>query len=286
MKAKDAENPTLAYFDTNVFGHVLERTHGVTAEDEERLRQAIKSGKLSVLAGIHAIDETAAHPLDPVPQLRLIWELCDWERIVKPADILLIDDIKQFAYNGDAAHPFIDTRQRNALREGMRSLLADPAKITELRALVQSARSQRHQFRLNIQELKRETRSKFLAVKEQLGVCSFNEYFERESRLVAIWLAEHVGLKQDCERRSLDEFLKIRSVRMAAGMALSYIWASNVESWKAKPSDSGDLQHVIPAAAAADAFVTHDLGLAELARRVPLRGLRVTTLKQLLEDVG
>jgi hypothetical protein len=283
---KVPESPMLAYFDTNVFGHLLERKQGITAEDEEHLRATIKSGSLSVLAGIHAIDETAAHPRDPVPQLRLIWELCDWERIVKPADILLIDDIKQFAYNGDTAHPFIDARQRNALREGMRSLLADPARITKLRALIQSARSQRRQFRLTIQELKRETRYEFLAAKERQSVCSFDEYFERESRLVAIWLAEHVGLKQDCERRSLDEFLKIRSVRMAVGMTLSYIWASNVETWKVKPSDSGDLQHVIPAAAGADAFVTHDSGLAELARRVPLRGLRVTTFKQLLEDVG
>lgn len=77
----------LAYFDTNVFGHVLERTQGITAEDEEHLRAAIKSRSLSVLVGIHAIDETAAHPRDPVPQLRLIWELCDWDRIVKPADM-------------------------------------------------------------------------------------------------------------------------------------------------------------------------------------------------------
>ena len=286
MKAKDAENPTLAYFDTNVFGHVLERKHGVTAEDEERLRQAIKSGKLSVLAGIHAIDETAAHPRDPAPQLRLTWELFDWERIVKPADIMLMDDIRHFAFSGDAALPFIDARQRDALREGVRSLLADPARIAELRKLVQSARPQRRQFQLNIQKLKRETQSEFLAVKKLLGVCSFNEYFERESRLVAIWLAEHVGLKQGCESRSLDEFLKIRSIRMAVGMWLSYIWASNVHNRRPRPSDSGDLQHPIPAAATADVFVTHDFNLAEMARRVPLKGLRVTTLKQLLEDVG
>ncbi len=275
----------LAYFDTNVFGHVLERTQGITAEDEEHLRAAIKSRSLSVLVGIHAIDETAAHPRDPAPQLRLIWELCDWDRIVKPADLMLMDDIRHFAFSGDAALPFIDARQRNALRERMRSLLADAAK-PKLRALVQSARSQRRQFQLSIKKLKRETRSEFLAAKKREEVRSFEEYFEKESGLVAMWLAERVGLKQGRESRSLDEFLKIRSVRMAVGMTLSYIWACNVESWRAKQSDSGDLQHVIPAAAAADAFVTHDSGLAELARRVPLRGLRVTTLKQLLEDVG
>jgi hypothetical protein len=276
----------LAYFDTNVFGHVLERTQGITAEDEEHLRAAIKSRSLSVLAGIQAIDETAAHPRDPVPQLRLIWELCDWDRIVKSADMLLGDDIEHFVHSGDAALPFMDARQRDELSEAMQMLLADPERLTTLRERLRDRRSQQKQFRFNIRELKQETQSQFRAAMEKEGVRSFDEYFKKESRLVAICLAEHVGLKEACERRSLDEFLKIRSVRMAVGMALSYIWANNVEKWKVKPSDTVDLQHPIPAAVAADVFVTHDRRLAELARRVPLRGLRVSNLKQLLEDVG
>jgi|GEM_PF-3062210 len=276
----------LAYFDTNVFGHVLERTQGITAEDEEHLRAAIKSRSLSVLAGIQAIDETAAHSRDPVPQLRLIWELCDWDRIVKSADMLLGDDIKHFVHSGDAALPFMDARQRDELSEAMQMLLADPERLTTLRERAQKALLHKKQFVQHIEDLRRETRSEFLAAREREQVDSFDEYFKKESRLVAIWLAEHVGLKEACERRSLDEFLKIRSVRMAVGMTLSYIWAINVEGWKADRSDTGDLQHVIPAAAAADVFVTHDRRLAELARRVPLRGLRVRNLKQLLEDVG
>jgi hypothetical protein len=276
----------LAYFDTNVFGHLLERTQGITAEDEEHLRAAIESRSLSVLAGFHAIDETAAHPRDPVPQLRLIWELCDWDRIVKPADMLLVDDIKHFAFSGDAAHPFMDARQRDELSEAMQMLLADSEKLTTLRERLQNARSQQKQFCFNIRKLKRETRSQFRAAMEREGVRSFDEYFEKESRLAARAFAKHCGLEQDCERRSIDEFLNIRSVRMAVGMALSYTWANNVEKWKVKKSDKVDLQHPIPAAAAADVFVTHDRRLAELARRVPLRGLRVRNLKQLLEDVG
>jgi hypothetical protein len=276
----------LAYFDTNVLGHVVERTHGITAKDDEHLREAIRSGSLSLLAGIHAIDETAAHPRDAVPQLRLIWELCDLGRIVKPADILLMDDIRHFAFSGDAAHPFVEAGLRDQLRTSMESLLADSAKAAELRGLVKNAYSQRKQFRLSIQQLKRETRGDFLAAKEREQAHSFEEYFARESGLVAIWLAEHVGLKKVCENRPLDEFLKIRSVRRAVGMTLSYIWACNTESWKVRPSDSGDLQHVVPAAAVAETFITDDSGLSDLARRVPLRGLRVTNLKQLLEILG
>jgi hypothetical protein len=279
---------TFAYFDTNVFDNILKRTNGVIEQDEVRLREAIKSQKLSILPGILAVDETVANQGRPefiVPQLRLILELCDWDRIVKSPDILLTDDIRHFAFDGAAGHPFVEARLRDGLCDAMRTLLEDPAKLAQLRDLVRNARSQKEGFCQNVLELKRETQSEFHAAMEREGVCSFDDYFQKESGLVAGWLADHVGLGQQCRGRPLDEFLKVRSVRMAVGMALSYIWATNVENWKAKPSDSGDLQHAIPAAAAAEIFVTHDSGLADVLRRVPLRGLGVTTLKQLLNDL-
>jgi len=127
----------LVYFDTNIFDNLLKKTQGITERVEASLRAAIKSGALSVLVEIHAIDETAASRRDPVPQLRLIWELCDWDRIVKPADMLLVDDIKHFAFSGDAAHPFIEARQRDGLSEAMQMLLADSERLTKMRELVQ-----------------------------------------------------------------------------------------------------------------------------------------------------
>jgi hypothetical protein len=66
------ESPQLAYFDTKVFDNLIKKTRGITEQDGVHLTAAIKSGALSVLVGIHAIDETAANPRDPVPQLRLI----------------------------------------------------------------------------------------------------------------------------------------------------------------------------------------------------------------------
>jgi hypothetical protein len=196
-QATDAHSASV-YFDTNAFGHLFKRTQGVTDQHETSLRASISRSELCVFVGLHAIDETAANPRGPVPELRLIWELCDWERIVKPADVLLRDDIRHFAYNGEASHPFLDAATRDDLRRGMRGMLEDPSKLTKLRDLATATHPQQKQFRLNIQQLKRETQTQFLAAKEREAVGSFNEYFEKESGLVAGWLTEHMGLKNEC----------------------------------------------------------------------------------------
>jgi len=56
------------YFDTNVFGHLFKKTQGITDQHETTLRTAIELGALCVFVGLHAIDETAANPRDPVPE--------------------------------------------------------------------------------------------------------------------------------------------------------------------------------------------------------------------------
>ncbi len=122
-------------FNTNVFGHLLKKNHGITDCGEASLRSAIKSGVLSVVVGLHVIDETAANPRDPVPELRLIWDVCDWDRIVRPADILLRDDMRHFAYNAEPSHPFLDDAVRDGLHHSMRTLLEDPSQLSKLRDL-------------------------------------------------------------------------------------------------------------------------------------------------------
>lgn len=278
--------PTLAYFDTNIFSHLQKKSHGVTQCHETALRAAVESGKLRVIVGLHAIDETAANPRDPAPELRLIYDLCDWDRVVKPTDILLEDDVRHFAYNGESSHPFLHARSRDAIRQGVLELLSNPSKLAELHTLLTSVRPQRKEFRRSIQELKRATQAHFLEVKERQQVGTFNDYFDSEAALRASELAERVGLLEECQRRAADEFLKLRSVRMAAGSALSYIWAVNVENWEIKPSDGLDFQHAIAAAGSGvDFFVTHDADLATLVERVPIKGLKTVGLRDLLDEI-
>ena len=100
-----------AYFDTNPFDNLL-KLNQLTASDLAELRSEIETRKLDVVSNILNIQETidALHSKTPqvvIPQLELIADLIDWGRFVKPSDMLLTDDVRHFAYRGEASSPFL-----------------------------------------------------------------------------------------------------------------------------------------------------------------------------------
>src|SRR5215469_15857341 len=98
----------VAYFDTNVFDNILKRSAGVLQGDEAHLLKAIESGRLVVVTSILNISETmdARRPEIVLPQLNLIAKLADRDRFVKPHDVVLTDDVRHFAWNGEPDSPF------------------------------------------------------------------------------------------------------------------------------------------------------------------------------------
>lgn len=60
----------------------------------------------------------------------------------------------------------------------------------------------------------------------------------------------------------------------------------NAEKRSPKSSADRDIQHAVCAAAAADIFVTHGDELLAIFGRVPIRGLRVMTIRQLLDELS
>jgi hypothetical protein len=89
----------LVYFDTNVFDNVVKKTGGVTEADEEWLRAASSSGKLTIVASHINIRETLAafvsRPDIARTQFSLIASLADWERLIRFSTEILEDDIRQ-----------------------------------------------------------------------------------------------------------------------------------------------------------------------------------------------
>src|ERR1700682_1269964 len=120
---------TLAYFDTNVFDNLLKKSGGITKTDEARLRLLIDSKKLSILPCDLNIQETLAALESPraefvvVPQLALIERLSDWELFIKPHHVLLTDDVRHFAWNGEATSSFLSEREIGLLHSSVRRVL-------------------------------------------------------------------------------------------------------------------------------------------------------------------
>src|SRR5713101_181471 len=102
---------TIAYFDTNIFDNLIKKRNSITDADEARLRTAVSSGRLTIVVSHTTIRETLA-ALESRPdiargQFELIASLADWDRFVLMSDEILENDIKHFAFNGEAANtPF------------------------------------------------------------------------------------------------------------------------------------------------------------------------------------
>ncbi len=82
------------YFDTNVFDHI-HKGIGVTEADRLALRSAVKTGRISLVLSFLNLEEVLSSmessPSQANAELQLILDLADWQRLVKPPNMLLGD---------------------------------------------------------------------------------------------------------------------------------------------------------------------------------------------------
>jgi hypothetical protein len=279
----------IAYFDTNAYGRLC-WSDAETERWTPRLKGAIAARRLSILPGAVVFDETFGIQRQPekiLDRLRLMWDLCDWQSVVKSHNLLLQDDIRHFVYNGEADHPFMREPASGRVRASLRNLMNGIGDFDSLRDIVRAEQPRKLAFATGVEALADETRIEFRETVKNLGIRSFDDYLQSQSAVWASALAEKCGLLPECTQKGISELLKLRTVKMCVGHSLSYVWANNMdEEFEVRPSDSADLQHSLPAAAAADVFVTNDAALTGILKRVPLRNFRVMTTGQLVGEIS
>jgi len=278
----------LAYFDTNVFDHLHKKTDGVTEADERALRAAVLSRQLTIIVGhINILEILAALRRNPKivgPELSLIASFADWDYFVRFHSAILEDDIRHFAYNGERANTaFENERTAAQIKYLVRRVTSDPLHTDELGVVLKENSEQKRAFVEGVRKSRADTDRELEALVEQDDVPSFEQYFEEGAEEFAFAFAQSFGVAEECKGRGLNNLLNIPSVRAMVGAGMSFIYRTAVEKKSPKGSDSRDLHHVVCAAAAADIFVTHDVDLAALIHRVPIKGLRVMSLHELLE---
>lgn len=272
-----------AYFDMNVFDHIHKRI-GVTESDLTRLRSLIRAGKLSVLLSILNLEETVpllnSSPELAIAELKLILCLTDWQKLLKPPNLLLSDDIKSYARGEVPCQPFIED---SVIQLNLRAFL-NPSQqgITELLEVVKVTQKQKEDFKARMTEAREGVL--FQAKKLKDLRTNFDNYWARLSDSFAEGLAEHEGVLDECKKRGILGLLEIKSVRLWAGASLSLTYGQTFEGRTPKIGDSRDIMHVI-LASAADIFVTHDEDFAKVLVRIPIKGFDVVNLRGLLEPV-
>jgi predicted nucleic acid-binding protein len=281
----------LVYLDTNVFDNLYKRENEVTEEDESRLRTAIASGKLTIAVSHVNIREILAALLSKPeiigPELGLVSSLVNWDYFIRFHSIILRDDIKHFAYNGERSNtPFEEERTVTRIRTRMRQVIDDLKSVKNLMAVVHEDREQKSTFRNGVKKAYAETESDVEDLRNKHEIPPFEQYLANGAEEFARAFARSFGVGDQCEWRGIDKLLKIPSVFIMTFAGMSFIYRAAVDKGSTRGSDSGDLHHAICAAAAGvKVFVTHDTKLAVLLERIPGKCFRVSRLRELLDEI-
>ncbi|HLK87424.1 MAG TPA: hypothetical protein VKT27_13035 [Candidatus Binataceae bacterium] len=265
----------------------MKKTDSATQTDEKRLRSAVSLRRLTIVISHTNIRETLAavpsYPDIARAQIGLMLSLVDWNRLVRLSPEILEDDIRHFAFNGEAANsPFV--RDTTHVRSILQRIIDGRIAGEELEAVIQEDREQKRTFLGRVRKVRAEMRRALATLKKAGEIPTFEQFFEdgAEEHLRAFIRSFRVA--EECERRGLDKLLRIPSIRAMIGLGMSFIYRTAVEGKAPRRSDLRDLQHAPAAAAVADIFVTRDEEFALMLGRVPIKGFRVMGLHKLLAD--
>lgn len=270
----------VAYLATDAFDHLYRRV-GCTAADIAALRKAIYGRALSIPLSLQTLEEiflaSDATARMRSAQMRMLLSISSPRRLVKPADDLLMDDLRSFAAGGQAASPIQRGDVQNAVSAGISALLeSDGDEMDEdfVEAL-EAARRQRESLAAALAELPG-------AGGPAAAEGGFGEYFRQCAPGVAEALAERAGVAERCRERGLGELLGIKSVRMWTGAVLSLGWARATENRSPSSEEVSDAMHAVLAAAAAGTLVTDNDRLRTLSTSANVEDFEAIDLKALL----
>lgn len=277
------------YFDTNVFDHI-HKGIDVTEADRLALRSAVENGRISILLSVLNLEEALCaleqSPTQAIAELRLTLDLVEKGRLVKPAGMLLGDDIQCYAQGDALLAPFITLGP--VIQSNIQALVnPNQRDIKALRLIVKETQNQKEDFVIKM----REANTKVLPhAKEYLRNAKgrppdWQDYWERFAERFAEGFVEQQELLEGCRDKGIKGLLGVRSVRMAVGASLSLTYAETFEKRTPKMGDSRDMQHAV-LATVADAFVTHDHSLARLLARIPVDRFQVLDLTALLQGIN
>ena len=278
----------IAYLDTNVFDHLYKKV-GCTSADIAGLRKAIYGRDLSISLGIQVLEELLLNrkvsPQELVARVKLTLSLASIRRMVKPCDQLIADDIRSYAATGEPDRPLVNVQIQNAITQGIAELIESDGEefSEEIAAALEDTKRRKERFVQGMKVSLREIASLVAAVPANIG---FDDYFQIAAPQVTERLAQRAGVLEASRERGIDGLLKIRSVRAAIGIALSYIYGQSFEGWAPASGDSIDYLHAPSAAASAEVFVSDDSRLREALARIPLDNLRIMSLAEFLSVCG
>jgi hypothetical protein len=274
----------VVYLATDAFDH-LYRKVGCTGADIAALRKAIYGRALAIPLSLQTLEEiflaSNVTAQTRSAQMRMLLSLSSPRRLLKPAQDLLLDDLRSFAVSGQAASPLQRGEVQNAVSTGISALLESEGVEMDEDFVEALETARRH----------RESLATTLAEPQGAGgpattTAGFDEYFRQHALGVAEALAARAGVAARCRARGIDALLEIKSVRMWTSAMLSFGWTQAIESRSPSSEEVSDAMHAVAAAAAAVTLVTDNERLRMHSSRANIAGFEVIDLKALLAKVA
>jgi hypothetical protein len=260
------------YLDKNVLSHILtvqrtgKETNQVTADDINKLREAVSAGRIRNLMSVMQIQE-AAYALNALSErvaeeeLELIRELLYQDEMIKFPKDLLLENISNYARKEGPA----ESLTRNLI--DLDALFSPKDDIEELGQALAETKKEEAEF-VDVSNKANDNDREVILSEFQNTQPKFEEFYEAKivPRLKAlVQKAEtHSGqanLLAACEERGILEMLSFGTLAIAEGASLSYqyarVFGELSEKEQRRKGDSPDLKHAL-LSSAADVFVTHD----------------------------
>jgi hypothetical protein len=275
-----AAHDGLLSFDTNVF----DPRDGITEEQEAGLFSALASRRVRIpfqvdcfeecLLGLQSPDLGGAEKVRV--QIRRLHEWCDYRRITKTADLMLVDDIRAYSCGDGPAGGFIEGDPHRWVAASLRALRNQSVEqlYEDWHYQIDEVRQRREHFRQTTLQTVEELRPDAT----QYHGIGFVRLWEAQAITTVRSLIEsleydhnHPGMLEAVERRGFEGLLQIPSVRVLTGLTLSTMWEQlygQVRGPEARRSDAADYRLAV-CSTASDVFVTHDRTLFHRLMRIP-----------------
>jgi hypothetical protein len=275
----------IAYFDTRVFDSLYSKA-GHTGADIAKLRKAIYGRDLSIRLSIHSLEEILiarkAPPQALAAQLKLTLSLANSRTMIKPCDQLLRDDIRAYVARGAADRPFLRGDLQNAAAEGIAALIESDGEEfeDEFVQVLEETRRGKERLREILAQVMRMT-----GARVQTQRPSFDQYWDAYAGRAAQALAETAEPSSTIAPDRIDGLLAVKSVRIAAGIALSSAYEAAFDP-DYDPAGVAGFHHAVSAAAVAESFVTGDARMGPIVARIPADGFSVLDLSAFLKTLA
>lgn len=306
----DRPLPIVAYLDTNIFHEIVERDSRGDGL-QQRLQRGREEGKIALPAsfivtnefvdGIGSGDERKSDR--SIKQFRVQRDLGDWERIIKPVDVLAADEFRAFARGDPRPSSFFRDMDAKCLVWSLDEEFRDANKksptelAAQLREVVVKNWKQKETFADGMNEWRKEVlemlRGRNIPSEHAKQIEELRRAFDDRVAAFAEHLVRRAGVLDECRTRGIERLLEQPSIKAGFGAIIALCWTRGVPvtgpTAEFQRGDSRDMQHVIAAAAiGTDVFVCRDKRLRDVVAIASECGwvdLKGATLDTFLEQI-